>query len=64
MSKVCKTRAEAEDTLTWYRDHKATEGHIVERDGAFLVYRTSDGKVLKSINYSPADLKSILEAGR
>lgn len=61
MSKRCATREEAELTLEHYRKNKATEGHIVERDGYFLVYRNSDGKVLKSVNYSPADLKSILD---
>ena len=36
------------------------ESYIEESDGHFLVYRTADNKTLKSINYSPADLKSIL----
>lgn len=61
MSKVCETRAVAEATLKHYQETKDTEGYIVEEDGHFLVYRTSDKKVLKSVNYSPADLKSIVE---
>lgn len=61
MSKPCKTREEAEKTLEYYADRDGTQGHIVERDGFFLVYRNSDGKVLKSVNYSPVNLLSILE---
>ncbi len=60
MSKVCETREVAEATLEHYRKHKNTEGYIVERDGQFLVYRTSDNKVLKSVNYSPANLAGML----
>jgi predicted HAD superfamily Cof-like phosphohydrolase len=60
MSKVCETREVAEATLNHYREHKNTEGYIVERDGEYLVYRKSDNKVLKSVNYSPADLAGML----
>lgn len=61
MSKPCASRVEAEATQQKYAEEKETDSHIVERDGQFLVYRTSDQKVLKSINYEPADLKSIVE---
>ena len=61
MSKTCKSREEAEATAEHYLKTKDTKSYIVERDGEFLVYREGDSKVLKSINYSPADLKSILE---
>lgn len=60
MSKVCATRGVAEETLTYYREQKNTEGYIVERNGKFLVYRKPDQKVLKSIEYSPADLQGKL----
>jgi hypothetical protein len=30
-------------------------------DNKFVVYRLSDNKVLKSVNYSPTDLKKIIE---
>ncbi|RLD22787.1 MAG: hypothetical protein DRI69_00155 [Bacteroidetes bacterium] len=60
MSKVCETREVAEATLTHYQENKNTEGYIVERDGEYLVYRKSDNKVLKSVNYSPADLAGML----
>jgi len=61
MSKACKTMEEAEATVKHYQENKGTESYIKEADGLFLVYRTEDNKTLKSVNYSPADLKSILE---
>lgn len=60
MSKACKTAEEAEETLRYYLDRDATEAHYQEVDGRFLVYRNGDHKTLKSINYSPANLKSLL----
>ena len=61
MSKICSTREIAERTLDYYRVEKGIEGRIVERDGKFLVYRITDQKVLKSVEYSPADLEQYLE---
>lgn len=60
MSKTCATREEAEATQKFYMDKDGTESYIEESDGHFLVYRKGDNKTLKSVNYSPADLKSIL----
>ena len=62
MSKVCHNRDEAEATRKHYLATKGFESYIVEENGQFLVYRKSDNKTLKSINYSPADLKGILES--
>jgi hypothetical protein len=61
MSKACVSVEEAEKTIEWYRQEKDTECYYEEKDGKYLIYRTSDRKTLKSINYSPADLKGILE---
>ncbi len=61
MSKTCKSYEEAEATQKHYFDHKGMTSEIKERNGEFLVYRIEDGKVLKSINYSPADIKGKLE---
>lgn len=61
MSKACKTKEEAEATMKHYLEKEGVESYFVETDGLFLVYRKSDNKTLKSINYSAADLKSILE---
>ena len=60
MSKVCKTKAEAEATANYYKETKGFDSYIVEEGPNFLVYRSSDDKTLKSINYSPADLEGIL----
>lgn len=61
MSKACETEEEAKKTVSHYKSEKDTEAYYEERDGKWLVYRQGDNKTLKSINYSPADLKSILE---
>ena len=61
MSKTCKTMDEAIATQKHYLETKGTESTIEEKDGEFLVYRAGDKKVLKSVKYSPADLKSIVE---
>lgn len=61
MSKICVSQEEAELTQKHYKETKGTSSYIVEKDGQYFVYREGDNKVLKSINYSPADLKSIVE---
>lgn len=61
MSKVCEDYATAEETLAFYMDKDGTQGFIKESHHGFLVYRTSDKKVLKSVSYSPADLERILK---
>lgn len=63
MSKVCHSREEAEQTLRHYRNERGTEGYIEQKEDVWLVYRTTDQKVLKSVAYSPADLEAILEEG-
>jgi predicted HAD superfamily Cof-like phosphohydrolase len=60
MSKSCATREEAEATLEYYKNERGTEGYIREIEGVFLVFRQDDHKTLKSINYSPAQLATIL----
>ncbi|MDW3192311.1 MAG: nucleoside triphosphate pyrophosphohydrolase family protein [Cytophagales bacterium] len=61
MSKACKTEEEAEQTVAYYEKERNTPCYFKEADGLFLVYRTEDNKTLKSINYSPANLKKILK---
>lgn len=60
MSKTCKTMAEAKATQQHYLNKDGTESYVEESDGHFLVYRKGDNKTLKSVNYSPADLKKYL----
>lgn len=61
MSKRCKNEQEAIDTVNYYKEHKNTDCYYKKNDGYYLVYRKGDNKTIKSINYSPADLKSILD---
>lgn len=61
MSKACKSIEEAEATMKHYKEEKGVDSYYKEVDGLFLVFREGDNKTLKSIYYSPADLKSILE---
>lgn len=60
MSKVCHSIEEAKKTVEYYRSKRQMEGTIVEKASKFLVFRQSDGKVLKSVNYSQANLKAII----
>ncbi len=60
MSKSCSSKEEAENTVDYYRQDRGMEGHIREVDGRWLVFRDGDHKTLKSVRYSPADLKGIL----
>jgi predicted HAD superfamily Cof-like phosphohydrolase len=61
MSKVCEDITIATETLAFYQTKDGTEGFVKETEAGFLVYRSTDKKVLKSVTYSPADLKSILK---
>lgn len=61
MSKTCASLEEAEATAEHYRTERGFECYIKESAGHWLVYREGDHKTLKSINYSPADLESILD---
>ena len=61
MSKACNSEEEAKLTVQHYLDRDGTIGHIEKVDEKWVVYRTIDNKVLKNINYSPADLAKILE---
>ena len=60
MSKACKTVEEAEETVRYYSEERATPCFYEEQDGLYLVYRTEDRKTLKSVKYSPANLKAVL----
>ena len=62
MSKACESEREAEETLLFYKHKDGTEGYYKEINGKWLVYRNGDDKVLKSINYSPANIKGLLDA--
>ena len=60
MSKACNSEEEAIDTVKFYENSKNTECYYKEVNGKWLVFRKSDDKTLKSINYSPAKLSDML----
>ena len=61
MSKMCKSEAEAQETLAHYKSKKSTEGYVTQiNTSEFLVLRKGDDKVLKSVKYSPANLAQFL----
>ncbi|CAN5274309.1 hypothetical protein BH23BAC1_BH23BAC1_49370 [soil metagenome] len=57
MSKACQTKEEAEETIKFFKEQQNVDSYFTERENFYLVYRKSDNKTLKSINYSPANLK-------
>jgi predicted HAD superfamily Cof-like phosphohydrolase len=62
MSKACVSESEASATVQYYRKKDGTECYYKKEGSKWLVYRTSDNKTIKSINYSPANLQSILDS--
>lgn len=61
MSKTCQTKEEAEATMKHYKETKGVDSYMEKAGDVYLVFRESDKKTLKSVNYSPADLKGLLE---
>eukprot|EP00933_Yihiella_yeosuensis_P038746 TRINITY_DN32687_c0_g1_i1.p1 TRINITY_DN32687_c0_g1~~TRINITY_DN32687_c0_g1_i1.p1 ORF type:complete len:321 (+),score=64.68 TRINITY_DN32687_c0_g1_i1:78-965(+) len=64
MSKACTTMEEAKETVVHYRSSKGVESEINESAviaGKYLVKRLPDKKVLKSVKYSPPDLRHLVE---
>ena len=59
MSKSCSSIEEALNTVDYYKDKDGVSSSIFGEENKLIVKR-SDGKILKSINYSPADLKKII----
>lgn len=62
MSKACLSEAEAQKTLDHYLQKDGTVGYWKQVGDKWVCYRSSDDKVLKSINYSPANLTEIINA--
>lgn len=59
MSKICRTREEAQRTVDYYAA-RGIESYFLNEGVNYLVYRKSDNKTLKSVEYSPADLGRIV----
>jgi predicted HAD superfamily Cof-like phosphohydrolase len=61
MSKACQSEEEAMATIEHYKKKDGTECYYHKEGELYLIYRKSDNKTLKSVNYSPADLDKILK---
>lgn len=61
MSKACECETAAKATIEFYKNKDNTVGYYKENNGKWVVLRENDDKVLKSINYSSADIKSLLD---
>ena len=61
MSKAAKSEEEAKATVEFYRQKDGTECYYRQEGDVWLVYRKTDNKTIKSVGYSPADLKTILK---
>ena len=57
MSKTCATEEEAMETVTKRSKELSVACHFEKVGDRFVVYRSSDRKVMKSINYYRPDLK-------
>jgi predicted HAD superfamily Cof-like phosphohydrolase len=63
MSKLCKSQEEVDNTIKFYTEEKGFKCYVIPvEDGLFSVKRVDDNKTLKSINYSPCDLKPIINS--
>lgn len=60
MSKACRSEEEAIATVEHYRKKDGTECYYHKEGDLWLIYRQSDNKTLKSVNYSPANIAKIL----
>ena len=65
MSKLCVSEEEAKQTVIWYNENMLdtydTPAYRKSDDGKYwVVFNESTGKILKSINYTPANFTSIL----
>ena len=57
MSKSCETKEVAEETVKVRSEEKGHPCHWEQVGDRYVVYRSSDNKVMKSINYFAPDLK-------
>ena len=56
LSKICTTLEEAEETVKVRSEQQGEPCHYEEVGSNYVVYRTSDKKVMKSVNYFRPDL--------
>ena len=61
LSKVCKTEEEARLTVIKRSQEQNEPCHFEKVGDYYIVYRTRDMKVMKSINYFKPDLKKFFK---
>ena len=61
MSKSCETKQEAIDTVTVRSNEQKEECHYEAVGDRYVVYRSRDRKVMKSMNYFKPNLKQFFE---
>jgi len=61
LSKVCKTEEEAKETVEVRSEQQGEPCHYEKVGENFIVYRSRDKKVMKSINYFRPDLKQFFQ---
>ena len=61
MSKACKTEEEATVTVAVRATEQGEECHYEKVGDVFVVYRSRDKKVMKSVNYFRPDLKQFFD---
>lgn len=62
MSKLCKSEEEAQQTVKHYIEHdkRYDSPKFRESVGYWVIYNESTGKILKSINYTPANFDKLI----
>lgn len=63
MSKACKTEQEAQETVALRTQQQGEPCHYEQVGDLFVVYRTRDRKVMKSINYFKPNLQQFFDHG-
>ena len=64
MSKACTSEEEAMETVSKRSEEQGEACHFEKiEEGRFIIYRTRDRKVMKSINYFRPDLKQFFNEG-
>ena len=61
MSKACKTEEEAKETVAVRSEAYGEECHYEKVGDLYIVYRSRDKKVMKSINYFRPNLKQFID---
>lgn len=59
MSKACMSEEDANNSAEHYKK-TGVDCYVKKKGEHFLIYRTSDNKTLKPLNYSPAQLKELI----